>query len=244
MRTLRCRETFRSSETKGALATTCSKLSMTRSICRSCKKSFRLSCWDFPPASLIPRVWAIVDSTRLGSTIGASATNITPSAKWLSSSAATWRDRRVLPVPPGPVRVNSLMASLVSFFLMADTSTLRPINGVSWVRKLLGDELAIARVDDARRCPTSEPDWDCGKRSDLLLNSSSCSSFLRSSNNSLAVWYRSALSFARVLRTIRSNSSANSPGSCPSGAGALSWIETRTWFIVAPSKGTRPLTSS
>ena len=53
------------------------------------------------PTSRMPSACAIVGGTRAGSVIGASSTRKTPSLEVSISSAATWRPRRVLPVPPG-----------------------------------------------------------------------------------------------------------------------------------------------
>ena len=62
-----------------------------------------------PRGSPAPGRWSRAPAP--GSLIGASATKNTPSANWSSSSAATWRPRRVLPVPPGPVSVTSRTSS-------------------------------------------------------------------------------------------------------------------------------------
>ena len=65
-----------------------------------------------PPTSRTPSAWAMVDGTSAGSEIGASSTRNTPCSKSSSRSAATWRPRRVFPVPPGPVSVTSRTPSL------------------------------------------------------------------------------------------------------------------------------------
>ena len=53
----------------------------------------------------------MVDGTSTGSVIGASSTRKTPCSKSPTRSAATWRLRRVLPVPPGPVSVTRRTSS-------------------------------------------------------------------------------------------------------------------------------------
>ena len=63
------------------------------------------------PASLSPSVWAMVGTTRAGSTSRERRTNQTPSANASTSSAATCSARRVLPMPPGPVSVTSRTSS-------------------------------------------------------------------------------------------------------------------------------------
>ncbi len=73
----------------------------------------------------------MVASTRAGSRIGVRSTNSTPSAKAGSRSAATWRARRVLPMPPGPVSVRRRTAGASSSWHTAATSRARPISGVS-----------------------------------------------------------------------------------------------------------------
>ena len=62
--------------------------------------------------------------------------NHTPFSNWSSKSAATWSDRRVLPVPPGPVSVTRRCPA--SSCLTWAISASRPMKDVSWTGKLLG----------------------------------------------------------------------------------------------------------
>ena len=68
--------------------------------------------------------------------MGSRATKYTPSGYRSAASAATWRARRVLPVPPGPVRVTSRLAASSSS--TSATSRWRPRNEVSWSGRLFG----------------------------------------------------------------------------------------------------------
>jgi hypothetical protein len=65
-----------------------------------------------------------------GSVAAARATKKTPSGNSSSASAAACRARRVLPIPPGPVRVTNLVASRPSRPPIASSSRSRPSNGV------------------------------------------------------------------------------------------------------------------
>ena len=58
-----------------------------------------------------PSAPMMAEGTSSGSCSGASGTKKTPSGKSSSSSAATCKARRVLPTPPGPVKVSSRTSS-------------------------------------------------------------------------------------------------------------------------------------
>ena len=75
-------------------------------------------------------------TSRSGLVIGSRATKYTPPAYRSAASAATWRASRVLPVPPGPVRVTSRL--LASSSRTSATSRWRPRNEVSWSGRLFG----------------------------------------------------------------------------------------------------------
>src|SRR5438045_3244599 len=77
----------------------------------------------------------MVGATRAGSLVGARFTKNTPSAKRSLSSAATWRPRRVLPTPPGPVRVTRRTSSRCTSRLMD-----------SQAHVAFGGEVRLARV--------------------------------------------------------------------------------------------------
>ena len=78
---------------------------------------------------------AIDDATSSGSVTAASGTNHTPPGLAAMTSPATASDRRVLPVPPGPVSVSSRVRD--SRATAAATSS-RPTNEVSCWGRLLG----------------------------------------------------------------------------------------------------------
>ena len=79
---------------------------------------------------------AIRGATSIGSRIGSSGTKKTPSGKSSDDRAASWSESRVLPVPPGPVRVSSRVGA--SSRAAASSSASRPTNVVSWVGRLFG----------------------------------------------------------------------------------------------------------
>ena len=124
----------RISATTGAPATTCSKLSRTMSAVRSPKCS--TTRWSGVRAGASsPTAVAIEDAIRSGSVTAARGTNHTPPGLAAITSLATARDRRVLPVPPGPVSVSSRVRDRRA--TAADTSS-RPTNDVSCWGRLLG----------------------------------------------------------------------------------------------------------
>ena len=123
------------SPTAGAPPTTCSKLSRTSRTWRSFRWSRSRSRAGRLLESWTPSVAAIVDGTRAGSLIGSSGTKNTPSRNWSATSAATCSDNRVLPVPPGPVRVRRRLAARSR--PASATSRRRPMKLVSWVGRLL-----------------------------------------------------------------------------------------------------------
>ena len=69
------------------------------------------------------------EATRPGSVTESSATKNVPSRKRGATFAASSRERRVLPVPPGPVRVRSLA---VAMRRTAAASSSRPTKDVTW----------------------------------------------------------------------------------------------------------------
>ncbi len=73
----------------------------------------------------------MVGSTRSGSFSAASETNATPPVKSSRSIWATSRARRVLPTPPGPVRVSKRTSGRRKISMAAPTSRSRPISDVS-----------------------------------------------------------------------------------------------------------------
>ena len=89
----------RSADSAGAQSTTCSRLSSRISMRRSSMCSASGVC--------APRVCATVGSTRSGSETAASGAHQTPSSNASPDCAVASSARRVLPAPPGPVRVTS-----------------------------------------------------------------------------------------------------------------------------------------
>jgi hypothetical protein len=84
-----------------------------------------VSVRDRPGSSLIIMAWATACGTRAGSETGASSTHQIPSANRDASREATASASRVLPLPPGPVRVSSRISSVRSSS-SSETSRSRP----------------------------------------------------------------------------------------------------------------------
>jgi hypothetical protein len=95
---------------RSALASTrCSQLSRTRSRCLSRSASVRVATSERPGWSYTPRTEATVPRIRAGSDTEARSAIQAPAEYVRSTSAATRNARRVLPAPPTPVRVISLL---------------------------------------------------------------------------------------------------------------------------------------
>ena len=109
---------------------------------------------------------AICEATRPGSRTAARPTKQTPSAKASEASAATCSDRRVFPVPPGPVSVTSRCSA--SSRPAAATSPSRPTNDVSWVGRLTRRPSSERIGGNSVRSP-SATSWNrcCGSRRSL-----------------------------------------------------------------------------
>ena len=114
----------------GAAATRRSKLSRTsrRSLSRRNAASRALA--GSSPVSWTPNTAATVGRTRFGSASGARSTKRTPSINAPAAAAAASRARRVLPTPPGPVRVTSGTSSRMTNATIAASSFRRPIKRV------------------------------------------------------------------------------------------------------------------
>ena len=136
--TLSCRQAASSSATWRAAPTTCSKLSSSSKSRFSPKKAFSRSSTGWPASSLRSSASAMVGRANAGSRRGARFTKYTPSGNASLSSAATCSARRVLPMPPGPVRVSKRTSSRRSRRPTAATSCSRPMNAVGWTGKLFG----------------------------------------------------------------------------------------------------------
>ena len=121
----------RRSRSRGPAVTTCSKLSRTRSRRLSARTSIRRSRSDSVPMSRSPSAPAMVSRTRLGLAIGARLTKATPSGKSSTTSVAAAIARRVLPTPPGPVKVSRRTPGSRSSVTTAASSWSRAIKRVS-----------------------------------------------------------------------------------------------------------------
>ena len=95
----------------GAAAGRCSQLSTTSSRCLAAKNRSTASSADSPASGTMPSALTIAPATSCDRSTAASDTNHAPSAKSASTARAASSASRVLPTPPGPVRVNSRTAA-------------------------------------------------------------------------------------------------------------------------------------
>jgi hypothetical protein len=131
--TSRCRfgQAANRSASLGAAASTCSKLSSSSR--RECSPSARCTSSSTVRAAVSrrPSAWAMAGSTRSGSLMAARGTKQTLPAKSGRKSRATASKRRVLPTPPGPVRVSRRTSGRRSKAVSWVSSCSRPSRGVS-----------------------------------------------------------------------------------------------------------------
>jgi hypothetical protein len=114
----------------------CSQLSSTSSRRASRIWPTSAATGSSPARNWTPRARAVSPTTSAGSRIGASSTSRAPSAKCGSRRAASSRASRVLPLPPGPVRVSSRAPA--SRRSRSASSRSRPTKPVSWRGSWLG----------------------------------------------------------------------------------------------------------
>ena len=89
----------------------------------------RRGCFAGLPVT--PRARTTVESRSAGSRSGARGFQVVPSGKLSEASRTAWMASRVLPVPPGPVRVSSRVSGLVSSETTWASSCWRPRKGVA-----------------------------------------------------------------------------------------------------------------
>ena len=137
-RILRLTHSVRSRDKPGAASATCSKLSSTSSTRPSPMKSSTRSMCGRSPVSRRPSVRAIADWTSRASASGTRSTRYTPPSNTSSRLAATSSASRVLPVPPGPVRVSRRTGADddSSCWRALSNSRSRPTSGVGCAGKL------------------------------------------------------------------------------------------------------------
>ena len=177
----------RRSPTSGAAGVTCSKLSRTRSVARSRSRSRSTSVTGRDGSSGIASASAIAVGTRAGSRIGSRGTKKTPCGNSGATSLATRRERRVFPVPPGPVSVTRRWARTRA--PTSCTSRSRPTKFVVSAGRLLG----ISSEASAGKSPASPGACTC-QRCRLPTSLRRCSPRSRTeipspgSRNSVFVW--------------------------------------------------------
>ena len=123
--TLRPEHRASSSWTTGAAGTTCSKLSRTSSRRSAPIRSATASTRFRVPSSTTPRTVAMALGTSAGSPIGESPTHAAPAGYVPRAAWAAAMLSRVLPVPPGPVRVSRRVVARSR--LTSATSRARPM---------------------------------------------------------------------------------------------------------------------
>ena len=136
--------------TAGAASVTCSKLSSTSSRCLSRRWSPRASTTDSPGTVGTSRTSAIASGTSSASDTAASSTKYTPPEKRSLIRDASSIDSRVLPVPPGPVRVTTRTSGSNRTTGISSSWRSRPISGEEGMGSFCGatsyvDSVAISR---------------------------------------------------------------------------------------------------
>src|SRR5215216_936360 len=111
---------------------------------------------------------ATVAGTSAGSASGARSTQTTPSAKEAATSVMMASASRVLPTPPGPVKVNSGTASSRRKTPAAARSLSRPVSRVRGIGSASADQeagTAIGTSPDAWQSQTLHSVPDCEEQS-------------------------------------------------------------------------------
>jgi hypothetical protein len=135
-----------SSSRSPAASSTCSRLSRTSSQAPSPSCSTRASGGASVPARSTPTARAMPASTSAGWVTPASGTNTAPAAKSVANRPPAANARRVLPIPPGPVRVTSRTSGQAT---RPATSSMAPSRPTSEV---------VARGSRRRPRPPGVPD--------------------------------------------------------------------------------------
>jgi hypothetical protein len=141
----------RYSATSAAASAMCSQLSSTTSTRWSAICSATASAASWPGVSGTPSWVAMACPTMAWSLIWASATQCTPAGKLSPAVFAAASASRVLPAPPGPVRVISRLRSKAS--TTSPSSLARPTSGVSRTGScvLVSDILLPSRFVNRKR---------------------------------------------------------------------------------------------
>ena len=119
----------RRSARSATAAARCSQLSRTSSTARSPMCSAIVAVASCPGTSGAPRPSATACGAMAGSSTGASSTQRTPPGNRPRAASAAARASRVFPVPPGPVRLSSLLRARAS--TTSWSSRWRPTSGAS-----------------------------------------------------------------------------------------------------------------
>ena len=159
-----------SSRIEPEAAETCSKLSTRSSVFRLPSSAFNVSASGTGGASSTPIMRAISGRTRPGSVTIASSTANVPSSNSSTRSAATCIARRVLPVPPGPVRVTSRTSSSRTSRRTASSSSSRPMSGVGCAGRFVRLPSSVRRGGNSVGRPGTRS-WcrRCGRLKSLSL---------------------------------------------------------------------------
>ena len=117
----------------------------------------RVSCGASPATSLIPSVSASTEGNRAASRRGARGTKANPSANALRDRPATSKASRVLPTPPGPVRVNRRTSSRSKEARDARRFVIAPDQGCGRRGEVVVGGLRRRTVDGGAPCSRFEP---------------------------------------------------------------------------------------
>ena len=112
--------------TSGEAGSRCSRLSSTRRRGRPPRWAATTGQGRLPPPWVTPRTWATVGSTSAGSRTAASSTTVTAPPNAVDARRPASIASRVLPTPPGPVRVSSRVPPGVSGAMTSPSSRRRP----------------------------------------------------------------------------------------------------------------------
>ncbi len=128
-------------------------LSSTRRMRRPDRCPARINSMGRSPCSRTSSTAPIAGRTSAGSRTDSSATNHAPSGKRSATRRAASRERRVLPVPPGPVRVTRRAPSIN--LARASISASRPTKVVSGSGRLPSWTAAVRSGGNPLRSPSA-----------------------------------------------------------------------------------------
>ncbi len=118
------------SETRSTPSSKCSRLSRISSMWRSRRNASRCALGSGCSVNARPSASPSAETIWFGLPTEASATNTTPSANTARWAVAVSSASRVLPIPPGPIKVRRRQDGLANILTIALSSSSRPTNEV------------------------------------------------------------------------------------------------------------------